>query len=151
MFTERTHSEAPESTLFTVSPNGHEWTLSLYVWDASGDSAEQELEFVPTAGVRGSNVYIPELGLTPGRPNPSNAWASWDVTRATPGIVSLRVVGVDGRRLRTWTDRSIPPGTARVWWDGRDDHGVPVPSGRYYLVVTDRRGSMQSRSETIIR
>lgn len=125
--------------------------MTLYAFDASGDSAQRDTVFLPIAGVGGASVYLPDLSLAPGRPNPASGWVSWSISRKATGTLNLRVFEVDGRCVRAWADRDLPAGTTQVLWDGRDDRGVRVPSGRYYLVVTDRRGNRQSRSETILR
>ena len=49
--------------------------------------------------------------------------------------VSLAVFDVAGRLVRRLLESSLPPGTHRVEWDGRDDRGVRVGSGCYFYVL----------------
>jgi len=46
----------------------------------------------------------------------------------------LRIFDLRGRRVRTLLDGDLHPGTTIVW-DGRDDRGIPQPSGIYLLVL----------------
>jgi flagellar hook assembly protein FlgD len=76
---------------------------------------------------------------------------AWDIRRQSGGKVNLRVVGVDGRRVKSWSEKTIPAGPTRILWDGRDDQGQRVASGRYFLVVTDETGHMRTNAATVVR
>jgi flagellar hook assembly protein FlgD len=67
-------------------------------------------------------------------PNPSNpaTVVAYDLPEATH--VTLRVVDVRGRIVRTLVDGWRPAGAHRARWDGRDDRGRSVASGRYFAV-----------------
>ncbi|HKK70892.1 MAG TPA: FlgD immunoglobulin-like domain containing protein [Candidatus Krumholzibacteria bacterium] len=67
-------------------------------------------------------------------PNPSNpaTVVTYDLPEATH--VALRVVDVRGRVVRTLVDGWRPAGSHRARWDGRDDRGRSVASGRYFAV-----------------
>ena len=91
------------------------------------------------------------ITLTHTQPNPSNGQVHWDVGRSSRGVVTMQLIGVDGRCLRSWPGFVLPAGRTRVGWDGRDDDGKPVPSGRYYLVVSDAAGGKRSMPMTITR
>jgi hypothetical protein len=108
------------------------------------------VSFYPSSDVV-EHLYIPELALSHSRPNPSSDWVAWDVRQQAAGRANLRVVGIDGRSVRNWSERTIPAGATRILWDGRDDRGVRVASGRYFLVVTDRAGNVRSTAATLIR
>jgi flagellar hook assembly protein FlgD len=45
---------------------------------------------------------------------------------------TLTVCDLRGRHVTTLVDGEVEPGSHRVVWDGRDDHGDPVASGVYF-------------------
>jgi YVTN family beta-propeller protein len=78
-------------------------------------------------------------------PNPFNPITTipYEVGRAAR--VRLHVFDVQGRKVRTLVDAAQKPGQYRVKWDGRDDAGTAVASGRYFYrlnvgFATFRRG-----------
>jgi len=52
-----------------------------------------------------------------------------------PGRVRLAVFDVTGRIVRTLLDNVAPFGVHTMHWDGRDDAGVPVRTGLYFVQV----------------
>lgn len=81
-------------------------------------------------------VRAPEPAFTtrlgPSAPNPFNPATviSYEVGRLAR--VRLEIFDVQGRRVRTLVDASQAPGVYDARWDGRDDRGRAVASGRYY-------------------
>ncbi|MBI5711671.1 MAG: family 43 glycosylhydrolase [Candidatus Eisenbacteria bacterium] len=59
--------------------------------------------------------------------------------------VRLAVYDIAGRRRSTLLDRELPGGVTEVTWDGRDDSGVRVASGMYFIRLTYTRGARVSR------
>ncbi len=73
-------------------------------------------------------------------PNPFNPQTTitFDLPRASR--VTLRVLDVAGRLVRTLVDGDLPAAQHRAIWDGTDDAGRRQPSGVYYYqLVTDDR------------
>jgi hypothetical protein len=71
-------------------------------------------------------------------PNPFNPQTTitFDLPRASH--VTLCVLDVAGRRVRTLVDSDLPAAQHRAIWDGSDDTGRRQPSGVYYYrLVTD--------------
>jgi len=67
--------------------------------------------------------------------NPVRQEAAISFRTARPGPVTARVFDVRGGLVRTLLDNSAQPGPYLVRWDGRDDHGVAVPSGVYFFRI----------------
>ena len=127
------------------------WTVTVQVWNVgSVPEAKGQLMNV-SSGVDSRPVYPLSLTLSHGRPNPSGDWVSWDLRVASAAVFHLSVVGVDGRRIRSWSSGSLPAGITRVLWDGRNDRGERVASGKYFLMVTDHSGKRTSASAIIVR
>jgi hypothetical protein len=153
LFTERDSLDAPVARTFHLAPTGS-WTVNLRVWDVGAGHtylAQFPLCSGCPSGVPQDQVYVPELRLSRGRPNPSGGWVAWDVERKAGGKVDLRVVDVSGRCVKAWSERVLPGGSTKVLWNGLDEVGDRVASGRYYLVVIDESGNTRSAPTTIIR
>lgn len=76
------------------------------------------------------------FGIISITPNPFNP--STKVAFQLPGRsrVDVAVYDVQGRRLRLLSDRARGPGRHAEVWDGRDDRGVRVASGVYFVRVS---------------
>lgn len=91
-----------------------------------------------------------EPGLCAVAPNPCNpaTTITFVLDEAVP--VTLRVLDVRGRLVRTLCDGMRDAGTHRVAWDGRDERGRPCAGGTYVcrFVSGDR---VESRAVTMVR
>jgi Rax2 C-terminal beta propeller domain/FlgD Ig-like domain/Domain of unknown function (DUF5122) beta-propeller len=68
----------------------------------------------------------------------------FELSSAQSGRISLDVVDLRGRRLRTLFTGEVPAGLMRLEWDGLDEHGTRVARGRYILSAksADRRSTL---------
>ncbi len=84
------------------------------------------------------------------RPNPTRALSR--ITYALPeaGEVSLHVLDVTGRLVRTLVDRRLQGAEHTVEWDGATSQGDPAASGVYYLRLEAPRGAQQ-RALVLVR
>ena len=90
-----------------------------------------------TALFNGSTLAVgpqdrPAPALAPASPNPARAGTTIRYGLDAPGRVTLRVLDVLGREVRTLADGAEEPGDHAVLWDGRDERGRPVPGGVYF-------------------
>lgn len=78
-------------------------------------------------------------------PNPSSSGTSvsWNLMRA--GVVQGAVVDVNGRRVRSLIDATLPPGSHQLIWDGRDENQRRVASGVYWVHLQTKGGSGVAR------
>ncbi|HKW13344.1 MAG TPA: T9SS type A sorting domain-containing protein [Candidatus Krumholzibacteria bacterium] len=90
---------------------------------------------------------VPALRVGNPFPNPSAGNVSVSV-RNTGSLVSANVYDVSGRLVRTLHTSGAG---ALLSWDARDNHGVLVPSGVYFLDVRDGRGADVRRRVSILR
>jgi hypothetical protein len=73
-------------------------------------------------------------------PNPFNPQTTITYDLAHPSRVTLRILDIAGRLVRTLVDENLPAAQHRAIWDGTDDTGRRQPSGVYtYQLVTDDR------------
>lgn len=125
------------------------------------------LYFMDSTSVRAlAEVVLTELGydvsaapeaeigrsvlLLQNHPNPfhSTAKISFYLPRAEK--VSLRVLDVSGRVVRTLVGGGIEPGWKRLEWDGRDGAGHEAASGVYFYVLETQETKLVRRM-TILR
>jgi flagellar hook assembly protein FlgD len=125
--------------------------ISLLVWDGAGHQASRSISYMPSAGALDLATDLPDITLSIGRPNPSPWGMAWDLSMASRCRVSIDVIGIDGRRVRSWPTRQVASGRTAIVWDGCDDNGIPLPSGRYYLVIRDDSGRVLSGAGTVVR
>ena len=59
--------------------------------------------------------------------------------------VRLTVHDIAGRRRSTLVDGGLPGGMTEVPWDGRDDQGLKVASGMYFIRLTYASGMRHSK------
>ena len=77
-------------------------------------------------------------GITPDRtrvlpsyPNPFNGGTRIEYELPRTAHVTVRIIDMTGRTVRTLADEMESAGTHRITWDGRDDNGIELPSGQY--------------------
>lgn len=82
---------------------------------------------------------IKEFWLTQNFPNPFNP--ETEMRFSVPHRAAVNIVIVDplGRRARVLVDEMLPAGEHRVRWDGRDDQGVKVASGIYFVKMSTEK------------
>ena len=89
------------------------------------------------------------VAIEPARPNPFNPTTSLAFELAHAGHVVLRILGPDGRVVRTLVDARMPPARHEVGWDGRDAEGRNVASGAYLGEIT-LDGAESDRTKLIL-
>ena len=76
----------------------------------------------------------PTLALRAPRPNPAGAGTTLSFELMAPESVTLRIVTVAGRAVRTLAaGESLAAGPHERRWDGRDDAGAAAPAGMYLV------------------
>ncbi|MEZ4647871.1 MAG: FlgD immunoglobulin-like domain containing protein [Candidatus Eisenbacteria bacterium] len=101
-------------------------------------NARLAVEGLMTSSVTGS----PSVPMLVASPNPTRG-SVWFTQTRRDEMLELLVVDAAGRQVRTL---STAGGT--VHWDGRDDHGRPVPSGLYLYSLS---GDSDRRKLVVIR
>jgi hypothetical protein len=84
----------------------------------------------------GQTGNLPKVfSLSQNRPNPFNpsTTISYSVPEGSRHPVSISVFNLRGQRIKVLIDaENKAPGFYSVFWDGRDAHGKPAPSGVYF-------------------
>lgn len=66
-------------------------------------------------------------------PNPFNPITTVEFTLEATSHVAINIYDVQGRLVKTLTDRNMPLGVHKTQWDGRNQGGEPVASGVYFV------------------
>ncbi|HET7498688.1 MAG TPA: Ig-like domain-containing protein [Candidatus Eisenbacteria bacterium] len=106
-----------------TTPVAADMTLHATLLNGTAVTAHVSTSVVPERGV------IKKLG-----PNPLNPEAVVTVLTPQDGGLRIRVFDARGRMVRLLMDESnVPAGTHLVRFDGKDDRGKTLASGRYYV------------------
>ncbi len=112
------HGRSPAS-LHAEAGDGDEAIVS------PGDQSAEAQGLEPAGAAR-------PLGLSLRGPNPAAA-SRLEFEIPARGRVTLKVYDVQGRAVRTLVDQDAAPGTFAAQWDGRDDDGVAMGKGVYFV------------------
>jgi hypothetical protein len=66
-------------------------------------------------------------------PNPANPGATIQFALSSPSHIKMTIYNTLGQRVRTLSEEDRPAGISRVIWDGKNDRGIPVASGVYFV------------------
>ena len=66
------------------------------------------------------------------------------------GRVTLRVFDMSGRLVRTLVDANQRPGVYTARWNGRNDRGLKVASGRYFYRLAVGN-AVRTRTMTLVK
>jgi hypothetical protein len=104
-----------------------------------------------TSGAPATPAVAGRLLLQAPYPNPFHQRTTARLDLPRPSMVAARVVGLDGRRVRTLGEGLYPRGVVTWAWDGVNDAGRPVASGGYVLVIETEGGATLSRRLVFLR
>ncbi len=85
----------------------------------------------PGTGVENGDVFVTKLGRA--RPNPFNPRTTFEYTLAGRSNLTIRVIDLAGRVVRTLFAGERGPGEHAVVWDGTTDSGKHAASGVYFI------------------
>lgn len=154
----------PESGQPLCSANGSQFSPAVVV-DGSGGALVAWTDFRGgvTSDIYAQRVYAggavaqaehgpgPGLALGPVRPNPTRAEATITFELPKPLAVTLDVLDLSGRRVRTLlASRELPTGRHQFIWDGTDASDAAQGTGIYWVRM-NAAGRVLSRSLVLLR
>ncbi len=93
---------------------------------------------------------VSRLMLADARPNPMRTATSIGFALTRSGAVSLEVLDLQGRRVRSLARGVHAAGLHRLDWDGRGEDGAPVGAGIYFVRL-EAEGQAFSRKLALLR
>lgn len=121
------------------------------VLDSWGINDIQGYDCEATVGVDDGvedGVTTRRFSLDSAIPNPFTRQSTLRFAVANTGAVSLDVLDVSGRVVRTLASGALAAGEHAREWDGRDDLGHPVGAGVYFVRL--RQGAQSIERKTIL-
>jgi hypothetical protein len=100
----------------------------------TGASDTLQLTRYLITGIEDPDVPLPFI-LYQNVPNPFNPMTTITFDLPKPQRVVLVVYAVDGSRVSTLVDRTMPAGSHRVVWDGMNENRRSVASGVYFYRI----------------
>jgi len=83
------------------------------------------------------DVQIPkEMTLDPAYPNPFNPQTRINYHLSSNTNVKLSIVNIMGHTIRELVRDTQLTGSYQIYWNGKDTHGISVPSGTYFIVLS---------------
>lgn len=89
-----------------------------------------------TVGIRPSSSNVPTaFSVGQNYPNPFNPTTTIEVKLPSQSNLTMNIVDILGREVRTYAYDKLPPGVHRLVWDGTNTHGARVASGVYLYQI----------------
>jgi len=83
-------------------------------------------------------------------PNPANPAVTVEYRMPRAGLALLEIIDPAGRRVRTLVDEWRDTGEYQVRWDGRDEAGLTMASGVYFVRIVTEAG-IDGRGLSLVR
>lgn len=83
-------------------------------------------------------------------PNPGFGGAEIGFSLSARADTELRIYDPSGRSVRVLADRPFEAGKQMVSWDGRDDKGVRVSPGVYFVELRLDRGGLTRKGKIVL-
>ena len=136
------------NTNLRISSFGTDEDGELYL--SAFDGQVYRFRFNPN-GIDPDDSLPADFELEPNYPNPFNPATTIPVRLTRPGDIRLDIFDVNGRWLRNIYSGTMPAGTHRFFWNGRDNIGRPSASGHYFYRLAVDGAYIKTRQMTLLR
>ena len=82
-------------------------------------------------------------------PNPAASTVHLDLAVTAPAVWSISLYNLAGQEVRRW--HGFAAGNIRLLWDGTDESGQLLPSGRYFLLARRDGQPIHSKKLVLLR
>jgi flagellar hook assembly protein FlgD len=96
------------------------------------------------------NNQSQRLCLKQNCPNPFNSSTSIRYSVIRAGYVELKIYDLAGQLVKTLVNKEQKAGTYTIKWDGRDDNKNHLPSGIYFIKLSDNN-LLETRKVIFVR
>ena len=142
-----------DSNINNVAAFGEDAAGELYIVER-GITTGEIFKIVPDSSAVTAPVPAPPnakaLELSEGHPNPSRESATFALRIGRSGHLLVRVLDARGRIVRQLEEGWREPHSTMIPWDARDERGVSLPAGVYF-VEARLDGEMSSRRHVLVR
>lgn len=85
-----------------------------------------------------STLVPDEYILLQNYPNPFNSSTTIEFSIPSRADVTITVYNIYGQEIRNLLDRKVDPGKYKIFWDGKNNHGLEVSSGIYLCNIRSK-------------
>ncbi len=83
-------------------------------------------------------------------PNPFNPLTTIRYELPQPGKVTIKIINMQGREVRTLVNQEMPAGDFEVLWDSKNNYGASVTSGMY-LYTLETQNTLLTKKMILLR
>lgn len=86
-----------------------------------------------------NSALIPdEYSLLQNYPNPFNSSTTIEFSIPSREDVTITIFNINGQEIRNLLHSKIDPGKYKIFWDGKNNHGLEVSSGIYFYNIRSK-------------
>jgi len=136
----------PQGLTFAPSsdPNDDPTNYNLYIVDGQKDNNpdpendrdglvyEATIDPINLRAVTETRSIPNMFSLSQNYPNPFNPETQFRFQLPKATHIQMKIYNINGQEIRRLLSENYAAGTYTVSWDGKDDHGDPLPSGIYF-------------------
>ena len=118
----------------------------------AGQHGEQLSSNISSFDVNFNDIMVPtKTELSNNYPNPFNPVTNIDYSLSDDGYVSLVVYDLNGAEVKTLVGRNMVPGNYQIQWDGTNNSGENVASGRYIVKMSAKDYPLGEKHQDMIK
>ncbi len=134
-----------QSIKITGLTAGLRYYIAIKTFDSNGNQSALSNVSSAEAGINistdldDSNNNLPkEFSLAQNYPNPFNPTTTIGFSLPKTSYVKLNIYNIEGKKVKSLVDNSLPAGQHLITWDGTNSDGSKTATGIYiYRIVTD--------------
>ncbi len=110
--------------------------IRIYNYALSYSSIQSLYDFVTNIKVEQDGSVPLNIGLAQNYPNPFNSQTNIQFQLARQTGVKIQIFNILGQKIKTLVDEEKAPGYYRISWNGKNDFGVSMNSGIYFIKLS---------------
>ena len=109
----------------------------------------QSVTFNQVLGVDNQTLNPDNFVLGKPYPNPFNPSVQIDLFIEQPGQFQIEIHNLKGQLITNWSQTFTQSGNYFIHWNALDNHGVSVPSGIFFISVSDHKDNQREKSNFV--
>ncbi len=105
----------------------------------------QSVTFDQVLGVDNQTLNPDNFVLGKPYPNPFNPSVQIDLFIEQPGQFQIEIHNLKGQLITNWSQTFTQSGNYFIHWNALDNHGVSVPSGIFFISVSDHKDNQREK------
>ena len=105
----------------------------------------QSVTFDQVLGIDNQALNPDSFVLGKPYPNPFNPFVQLDLSIENPGQFQIEIHNIKGELIKNWSKIFTHKGNYFIHWNALDNHGVSVPSGIFFISVSDHKDNQREK------